>query len=838
MEEALESDAEREAGQGWRQYCGIRERVRKDRNNKVDFMVSFEGVLRGVRDTADEAVALLQEVAGPSPPKRDPKQGGDSRPSRRSPEEGARLAAQWKCISFDKSTGRFRALQKVRNRIHYGASSTSLEVAVQAAIAKFKKTREELWQGADASEASEPLEEPSAEPATKRRRFRGKTSTASAGAAAGAGAGAGENNAGSQAPWQPHAAPSVEPSAGNEKGSRHLPSAGRGASGSEEGRQPPRQPLEAECGEAPAEPARPAEPATPLNTDAPPSGLQPAKPEGCSGPLPCAGACETGCQTPLQPDAAPFWEPSHEARRQGWDARHAESEDDRNGSSDEDQNEAALAAPTPASVGHLPLGCSAFSPRGVAQHADFDADAEDPPAKGVRRGGVAALALAKRPPQAEGERRAYDVAAKGPVLCSRPAWRGTVTRLGQASGSHDRAAPQRLAPATKAAAASGGRFPKQFVGSDSFQTPPRRTCAVRSPVQARGSSKKASPLAAACDAVGVPAKLAPQQGAGMSGVPSAEPSHAAVASSFHKPTTSSRQHGGECGAPPADPFGQLAVSGAKEVAPAGVVAKNSTRDGEESRAALRFRALWAVYKGGREGDADAVPGDLEDYLARRRREASLYGRFPVVGLIVAALKFPAYRQSFEEAMKKMTRGVGKAQAKSGELFARDVHKALCRAVREQQGKRLGKGWNAVAKGTTYHSGALAWLQRVGVLQKVAADALPARTRRKSPQPRSSASARRALAEPGRSAAGPCLKRPARGASARVAVTAGRVAGARVRLGESGREYRLLPWTSSLSHRLQRMLSVAGKMFIIQQRPWEAQLSQTNHQGGGDNVVAL
>ena len=80
------------------------------------------------------------------------------------------MAAQWKCILFDKSTGRFRALQKVGNRIHYGASSTSLEVAVQAAIAKFKKTREELWQGAapvppgaDASEASEPLEEPSAE---------------------------------------------------------------------------------------------------------------------------------------------------------------------------------------------------------------------------------------------------------------------------------------------------------------------------------------------------------------------------------------------------------------------------------------------------------------------------------------------------------------------------------------------------------------------------------------------------------------------------------------------------------------------------------------------------
>ena len=148
MEEALESDAEREAGQGWRQYYGIRERVRKDRNNKVDFMVSFEGVLRGVRDTADEAVALLQEVAGPSPPKRDPKRGWRTRrPSRPSPEEGARLAAQWKCISFDKSTGRFRALEKVRNRIHYGASSTSLEVAVQAAIAKFQKTREELWQG-------------------------------------------------------------------------------------------------------------------------------------------------------------------------------------------------------------------------------------------------------------------------------------------------------------------------------------------------------------------------------------------------------------------------------------------------------------------------------------------------------------------------------------------------------------------------------------------------------------------------------------------------------------------------------------------------------------------
>jgi hypothetical protein len=36
MEEALESDAEREAGQGWRQYSGIRERFRKDRNNRVD----------------------------------------------------------------------------------------------------------------------------------------------------------------------------------------------------------------------------------------------------------------------------------------------------------------------------------------------------------------------------------------------------------------------------------------------------------------------------------------------------------------------------------------------------------------------------------------------------------------------------------------------------------------------------------------------------------------------------------------------------------------------------------------------------------------------------------
>ena len=139
MEEALETDAEREAGLGWRQYCGIRERVRKDRDNKVDFMVSFGGVLRGVRESADEAVALLREVAGPSPPKRDPKQGWRTPgPSRLSPEEGARLEAQRKCNSFDRSPGRFRALQKVGDRIHYGASSTSLEVAVQAAIAKFQ----------------------------------------------------------------------------------------------------------------------------------------------------------------------------------------------------------------------------------------------------------------------------------------------------------------------------------------------------------------------------------------------------------------------------------------------------------------------------------------------------------------------------------------------------------------------------------------------------------------------------------------------------------------------------------------------------------------------------
>jgi hypothetical protein len=108
-----------------------------------------------------------------------------------------------------------------------------------------------------------------------------------------------------------------------------------------------------------------------------------------------------------------------------------------------------------------------------------------------------------------------------------------------------------------------------------------------------------------------------------------------------------------------------------------------------------------------------LPGDLEDMVSRRLRSADLYTAAPALVFICAHLKYGPVRDAFEEQVRQQ--GAGGSNLRTAAVLHRVLVDMLPRVIKDKAGLTAWSEHCGV--NVAHHSGYLAWLGKVGVLER-------------------------------------------------------------------------------------------------------------------------
>ena len=108
-----------------------------------------------------------------------------------------------------------------------------------------------------------------------------------------------------------------------------------------------------------------------------------------------------------------------------------------------------------------------------------------------------------------------------------------------------------------------------------------------------------------------------------------------------------------------------------------------------------------------------LPGDLEDMVSRRQRSADLYTAAPALVFICAHLKYGPVRDAFEEQVRKQM--AGGSNPRTAAVLHRVLVDMLPRVIMHKAG--LSAWSEHCGVNVAHHSGYLAWLGKLGVLER-------------------------------------------------------------------------------------------------------------------------